>query len=102
MHLPGTEHWTAAKRILRNLAGITHKGIFFSSRNTPSLHTFTDADWSENRDDYTSTGAYIVYFDKHPIAWSSKEQTGVARSSTEANTDRLLQQLLRYAGRYPY
>ena len=84
MHLPRTEHWTAAKRILRYLAGTIHKGIFFSSNNTPSLHAFTDADWAGNRDDYTSTGAYIVYFGKHPIAWSSKKQTGVARSSTEA------------------
>ena len=84
MHLPRTDHWAAAKRILRYLAGTPHKGIFFSSQNTPSLHAFTDADWAGNRDDYTSTGAYIVYFGKHQIAWSSKKQTGVARSSTEA------------------
>ena len=84
MHLPRTEHWTAAKWILHYLAGTIHKGIFFSSNNTPSLHAFTDADWAGNRDDYTSTGAYIVYFGKHSIAWSSKKQTGVARSSTEA------------------
>ena len=49
MHLSRTDQWAAAKRILRYLAGTPHKGIFFSSQNTPSLHAFTDADWAGNR-----------------------------------------------------
>ena len=84
MHQPTTEHWTAVKRVLRYLSGTRSHGITFSSRNNPTLHAFTDADWAGNRDDYTSTGAYIVYLGSHPVAWSSKKQTGVARSSTEA------------------
>lgn len=60
------------------------RGIFLHAHNTPNLHAFTDADWAGNKDDYISTGAYIVYLGRHPIAWSSKKQTGVARSSTEA------------------
>ena len=84
MHQPTTEHWTAVKRVLRYLSGTRSHGITFSSRHNPTLHAFTDADWAGNRDDYTSTGAYIVYLGSHPVAWSSKKQTGVARSSTEA------------------
>ena len=60
----------------------SYASIFFSSQNTPSLHAFTDADWTENIDVYTSTGIYIIYFGKHPIAWPSKKETGIARSST--------------------
>ena len=84
MHQPTTEHWTAVKRVLRYLSGTRTHSISFSSKNNPTLHAFTDADWAGNRDDYTSTGAYIVYLGSHPVAWSSKKQTGVARSSTEA------------------
>ena len=54
----------------------SYASIFFSSQNTPSLHA------SENIDVYTSTGIYIIYFGKHPIAWPSKKETGIARSST--------------------
>lgn len=84
MHKPTTDHWNAVKRILRYLAGTMTRGITLKARNKPILHAFTDADWAGNKDDYTSTGAYIVYFGSHPIAWSSKKQTGAARSSTEA------------------
>ncbi|CAA7036575.1 unnamed protein product [Microthlaspi erraticum] len=84
MHRPTNTHWSAAKRILRYLSGTKSQGIFFSATNKPDLHAFTDADLAGNKDDYTSTSAYIVYLDSHPVAWSSKKQTSVARSSTEA------------------
>jgi len=84
MHRPTTDHWTAVKRILRYLVGTQTNGLFFSTQNTPSLYAFTDADWAGDKDDYMSTGAYLVYYGSHPIAWSSKKQSGVARSSTEA------------------
>ncbi|KFK22153.1 hypothetical protein AALP_AAs43348U000100, partial [Arabis alpina] len=83
MHQPSTTHWLAAKRVLCYLAGTYTSGIFLSRNNPLSLHAFSDADWTGNRDDYTSTGSYVVFLGKHPISWSSKKQTGVARSSTE-------------------
>lgn len=84
MHRPTTEHWSAVKRVLRYLSGTQSRGIYFPASNQNDLHAFTDADWARNKDDYTSPSAYIVYFGSHPIAWSSKKQTGVTRSSTEA------------------
>ena len=84
MHRPTDEHWIAAKRVLRYLSGTRNQGIFLRRNNTPNLHAFSDSDWSDNRDDYTSTRAYIVYLGSHPMVWSSKKQKTVARSSTEA------------------
>lgn len=69
MHQPTDEHWAAVKRILRYLSGTMVHGIFLPRHNTPTLHAFIDADWDGNKDDYTSTGADIVYYGSHPIAW---------------------------------
>ncbi|KAL6340900.1 hypothetical protein AAG906_032011 [Vitis piasezkii] len=84
MHHPTFEHWKAAKQLLRYLCGTLTHGLFLHKANTLSLHAFSDADWVGNKDDYTSTSAYIVYLGCHPISWSSKKQRRVARSSTEA------------------
>ncbi|XP_033144322.1 uncharacterized protein LOC103859022 isoform X1 [Brassica rapa] len=84
MHLPTEDHWQAAKRILRYLAGTPSHGIFFSASNKLVLQGYSDADWGGDSDDYVSTNSYVVYLGKHPVSWSSKKQNGVARSSTEA------------------
>lgn len=84
MHQPTSDHWQAAKRVLRFLTGTISHGLFFSRNNPISLHAFSDADWAGDTDDFVSTNAYIIYLGKHPISWSSKKQKGVARSSTEA------------------
>ncbi|XP_019095570.1 PREDICTED: uncharacterized protein LOC109130458 [Camelina sativa] len=78
MHQPTDEHFKAAKRVLRYLVGTTTHIIFVAAKNSLNLHAFSDADWAGD------TNAYIVYLGSHPISWSAKKQTGVARSSTEA------------------
>ncbi|CAA7059711.1 unnamed protein product [Microthlaspi erraticum] len=84
MHKPTDDHWQAAKRVLRYLAGTLTHGVYFRSDSPFSLHGFSDADWGGDIDDYTSTNAYVIYLGKNPISWSSKKLKGVARSSTEA------------------
>lgn len=84
MHRPTDIHWQAVKRLLRYLAGTRDRGIFFHAKNTQNLHAFSDADWTGNRDDFTSTSANIIYLGSNPVSWSSRKQKTVARSSTEA------------------
>ena len=47
-------------------------------------HAFTDADWAGDKDNFCSATGYIVYLGHNPIAWSSKHQKTLTRSSTEA------------------
>ncbi|WJZ87694.1 hypothetical protein VitviT2T_007058 [Vitis vinifera] len=84
IHRPTSEHWNAAKLLLRYLCGTLTHGLFLHKANTFSLHAFSYADWVVNKDDYTSTSAYIVYLGYHPISWSSKKQCTVVQSSIEA------------------
>lgn len=84
MHTPSTSHWQALKRLLRYLAGTLHHGLTIAGFPDMCLHAFSDSDWAGDKDDFKSTGAYIVYLGRTPISWSSKKQKSVARSSTEA------------------
>ncbi|CAH9110456.1 unnamed protein product [Cuscuta europaea] len=84
MHCPSTLHWQAVKRVLRYLKGTTHFGIYISAHTPLSLHAFADADWAGDTDTRHSTSAYVIFIGRNPISWSSKKQTTVARSSTEA------------------
>ncbi|KAK9200192.1 hypothetical protein WN944_015388 [Citrus x changshan-huyou] len=67
MHQPTTKHWVLVKHILRYLSGTLDKGLLLY-RNSPltlhgfadSLHAFLDADWAGNKDDYSSTNAYLI------------------------------------------
>ena len=91
MHHPTDTHWILVKRILRYLLGTLNKGLLLR-RDSPcslhafadKLHAFSDADWAGNKDDYSSTSAYLVYLGSNLISWSSKKQKTIARSSTEA------------------
>uniref|UniRef100_A0A1J3HVA2 Retrovirus-related Pol polyprotein from transposon TNT 1-94 n=2 Tax=Noccaea caerulescens TaxID=107243 RepID=A0A1J3HVA2_NOCCA len=84
MHRPTNLHWQAVKRLLRYLAGTTSHGIYLRPNSPLSLHAYSDADWAGDTDDFVSTNGFLIYLGSTPIAWSSKKQKGVARSSTEA------------------
>ncbi|KAF5465144.1 hypothetical protein F2P56_015175 [Juglans regia] len=83
-HSPKNSHWSAVKRVLRYLKGTVNLGLLFRPQSSLHFQTYYDADWGGCPDDRRSTGGFCIYLGSHLVSWSSKEQSMVARSSTEA------------------
>jgi hypothetical protein len=47
------------------------------------MHAYSDADWADDLDHFSSIGAYIVYLGHNPISWSFEMQKIIARYFTE-------------------
>lgn len=58
----------------RQLLGTPAHGHYFSSKNSLTLHAYSDTDWAGESDDYISTNSYIIYLGKHPISWTAKNK----------------------------
>jgi len=87
---PSRAHLQAAKRILRYLKGISnyklHLGFAADRGQTQDLHLhgYSDADWGSDITTSKSVSGYLFYLSGGVISWSSKKQSSVALSSTEA------------------
>ncbi|KAI3815032.1 hypothetical protein L1987_14684 [Smallanthus sonchifolius] len=84
MHSPRLPHWDSLKRIIRYLRGTSHLGLTLGPLTSTSLRAYTDADWAGCPDTRRSTSGYCVYFGNNLLAWSSKRQSTISRSSAEA------------------
>lgn len=81
---PTTNHWGACKRVLRYLKGTLYSGLHFIPVSNFQLQGFADADFASSLDDRRSTTGYCIMLGRNLLSWSSKKQSVVARSSTEA------------------
>ena len=84
MDHPQEIHWRAAKRILNFVQGTRTNGIFYKAKFDLDLIGFTDSDWAGDNTDKKSTSRYVFILAEGPINWSSKKQSAIALSSTEA------------------
>jgi hypothetical protein len=87
---PTKEHLLSALRILRYVSGTKDWGLLYRADTTVQLAGYTDADWASNAADRRSTSGYAFSIGCAAVAWSSKKQTTVALSSTEASTEERL------------
>ncbi|KAJ0961525.1 hypothetical protein J5N97_001698 [Dioscorea zingiberensis] len=82
MHTPTVDHWNVVKRLLRYLCGTVNEGLQIHRQSPLTLHAYSDADWAGDKDDFSSTSAYVIFLGRNPVSWSSKKQKTIARSSS--------------------
>jgi hypothetical protein len=89
---PKRHHEIAVRRIVRYLKGTKDKGYVLRPTTTPTIDCYVDADFAgtwtlETSSEPTSVKSrtgYIITFANCPVLWSSKLQSEIALSTTEA------------------
>jgi hypothetical protein len=82
---PNSEHWKAVLQILKYIQGTRSMSLKLGGINQSfELTGYADADWAGEVDGRKSRSGLVIYLNNSPIVWSSKLQTSVALSSTEA------------------
>ena len=84
---PSDQDVINVKRTLRYLKGTLDKGISYSAKKEKDgihLEEYCDADFAGDEENRKSTSGFIILLGGGPVSWSSKKQTVVAQSTTEA------------------
>ncbi|WVZ81917.1 hypothetical protein U9M48_029243 [Paspalum notatum var. saurae] len=80
---PTQLHYSHLLRVLRYLRGTISRCLFFPCSSSLQLQAYCDATWASDSSDRRSLSAYCVFLGGSLIAWKTKKQTAVSRSSTE-------------------
>ena len=84
MQSPRDSHWKALKHTLNYVHSTCGQGIILNGSNNLTFQAFFDSDWGSCIDSRRSVTGFILMLGKSPIAWRSKKQGTVSRSSSEA------------------
>ena len=84
MARPTVDHLQCVQHILRYVSGTKDRGLLSRTGIVKQLVGYTDAGWAGNIGDRRSTSGFAFSLGSVAIAWSSKKQSTVALSSTEA------------------
>ncbi|GJT20160.1 hypothetical protein Tco_0878866 [Tanacetum coccineum] len=69
MHCPSKQHYGAAKRILRYIAGTTTYGIWYVRKEKFELVGYCDSDWAGAKDDMKSASGNCFMFGSGVVTW---------------------------------
>ena len=72
------------KRIFRYLTYAPDLGLFYSAASSLKLCGYSDADFDGCRLDRKSTSGTCQFLDSSLVSWSSRKQSSVSLSTTEA------------------
>jgi hypothetical protein len=81
---PRTSHRQAVKRIFKYLRHTPNFGLWYSVSSSLSLHKFSDANFAGCRLDRKSTSGTCQFLGSTLVSWSSRKQSSVSQSTTEA------------------
>jgi len=73
--LPKPCHYTAAKHVLRYLVGTIGMHVHYGGADmNPTLHGFSDSDWTSCPEDQVSVTGYVWFYNSGPISHSAKSK----------------------------
>ncbi|SCV67076.1 BQ2448_5722 [Microbotryum intermedium] len=83
---PGCHHWIAVKHVLRYLRATYRNELLYTrgSACITGVAGYSDTNWGACVDTLVSTMGYVFYIAGSAVSWSSKLQTRVADSTTNA------------------
>ncbi|SCV70650.1 BQ2448_3414 [Microbotryum intermedium] len=83
---PGHHHWIAVKHVLCYLRATYRNELLYArgSARITGVAGYSDANWGACVDTLVSTMGYVFYIAGSAVSWSSKRQTRVADSTTNA------------------
>lgn len=82
---PTTQHWQSLKRVVRFIKGTKARCLEYKQvRSAKPLVGYVDADWASDIEDRKSVSGFAFFVFGNLVSWSSKKQTTVATSSSEA------------------
>ena len=81
---PSEEHVVAVKRVLRYLKGTAACGLKLGNCPEACFNAYSDSDHAADTNDRKSVSGYAVLYGHGAVIWSSKKQSCVSVSSTEA------------------
>ena len=82
---PQKAHEQALQHVLRYIRGHTNYGISYDGNShSPYGHTDSDHGGTILKEERKSTSGYLFWLANGPISWSSKRQSTIATSTTEA------------------
>lgn len=84
MYDPKSSHMEAVYRILRYLKSYPGKGLLYTKKGNLQVECYIDANWAGSSDDRRSTSGLCTFVGANLVAWRSKKQSVVARSTAEA------------------
>ena len=80
---PTSVHFGHLLRVLRYLRGTSSQSLLYAHDSPLQLHAYSDSTWASDPTDRCSITGYCILLGSS-IAWKSKKQAAVSRSSTEA------------------
>lgn len=83
MSAPQQQHWLAALRVLKYLAGTADLALVYRASGS-KLESFCDSDFAGDASSRKSTAGFAFMLNGAAVSWASKLQPTVAVSTTEA------------------
>ena len=82
---PKKAHWAAAQHVIKYLLSTKTMGLSFTGPHKDiEIAAYADADWAGDEHERKSTSGVIITICGSPIIFSSRLQTNISQSSTEA------------------